>query len=178
MLHYTVHFFFLWRSTPHSFRLFSVWWWATDLILFYLTESHNWVVRISALYLVVPSSNIDPEPGYRKIISWSPLRHFWYLTLNISRPLPYTSFTIYYRKPRYSCQHSCFVFWRSRVHILSEDYCEGLGCFTESFLANFRIVPQILLTSPLLISFLIDYPLNNAIQMEEMTVSLKKLLIN
>ena len=47
----------------------------------------------------------------------SPLKHFQYVTLNIPRELTYTSVKTYYRKLRFSGQHSCFVFWRSWVHI-------------------------------------------------------------
>jgi hypothetical protein len=140
MLHYTVHSFFLWRSTPHPFCLFSVWWWATGLILSYLqqckthskTEHNKWVASTAALYPVVPGSNIDPKTGYRQMVSWSPLKHISYITLNIPRKLTYTSFKIYYRKLRSSGQHFRFVFLEDLGSNFCQkvDYRKGLRCFT------------------------------------------------
>jgi len=77
MLHYTIHFFSLWRSNSHPFCLFSMGQWTTGLVLSYLPqyekhstkEHHNWVVSIAALYPAVPAQISTPKQAF---VKWFP----------------------------------------------------------------------------------------------------------
>lgn len=127
MLHYTIHFFSLWSMEVDSTSFQS-------LFGVMMGDRPNFFL-LTAMYNAQQNRKLQLHGQDRCFVSGgpglkyrprnrlssngflSPLKHFQYVTLNKPRKLTYTSSKIYYRKLRSSGQYSCFVFWRSRVHI-------------------------------------------------------------